>query len=197
VEYNSLFCGKCSYTQADVTQVRSKINWEGIADVAVPYEYGPGISGAILAMKRYRDSRATDYYADKIAAMLSDCNCDIVIPVPMSGREKRKRGYNHAGVLAEALGGKLGVPFESGLLSRKDGTVLQRSLDRGDRFENAQKSYAPGKDFMLAEGKHILLVDDVLTTGATIIACCLCLKSSGAERVSVAAICSTNEKELP
>jgi predicted amidophosphoribosyltransferase len=111
----------------------------------------------------------------------------------MSRRSRRRRGFNHGQVLAQALAHRLGLPCRDGLLTRTGSAALQRTLDREDRFASAQISYAPGKQIKQAAGMRILLVDDVITTGATILACAKLLKTNGAKQISVAAICSTNE----
>jgi ComF family protein len=101
-------------------------------------------------------------------------------PVPLPASRRRERGYNQAELLARALGARLGWPVGASL-SRDDATRRQVRLGRDERRENVRDAFharaAP------ADGHPVLVVDDVLTTGATAAACALALRDSG-ERVT-------------
>lgn len=90
---------------------------------------------------------------------------DVVLPVPMHWRRRLSRGYDHAGVLARAVAGELGLPVGDDLLRIRH-TPPQTSLSRTKRLENVRRAFGLRGGEALA-GANILLVDDVTTTGAT------------------------------
>ncbi len=97
----------------------------------------------------------------------------------------RRRGHNQAETLARALGEKLGTPFLESPLIRMPGRPPQHTLTRAARARNAAGSFAAGRDLPLSG--RILLVDDVVTTGATAHRCAALLLELGAARVDLAA----------
>ena len=111
---------------------------------------------------------------------------DAVIPVPLSGVRRLERGYNQAEAVAVGVAEGLGVGVLPGLLVRTRATERQATLARPARVANVEGAFAlrPGAD---AAGRHVLLVDDVLTTGATAAAAAQALAEGGAV-VSVAAL---------
>lgn len=108
----------------------------------------------------------------------------IIVPVPMHAARLRARGYNQASLLAMAMGEALGLPVHDGLLIRRDAGPPQAGLARTERLRLLSGAFAPGDagGHVLA-GADVLLVDDVLTTGATLEACAACLMPAGAGRV--------------
>lgn len=109
----------------------------------------------------------------------------IIVPVPTTALRLRERGYNQAEVLAEALGRETGRTVICGL-ERTVGASSQIALQPAARLANVAGAFSlvmgAGKDIA---GEHLLLVDDVLTTGATVIACTQALVDGGARCVSV------------
>ncbi len=113
---------------------------------------------------------------------------DVLVPIPLSTQRQRTRGYNQAALLAQSVSRNLGIPSQ-GLLQRTRETDSQTSLGRHDRWENicgAFKESNNSEGKLL--GKNVLLVDDILTSGATAHAASLALKAAGAATVSVAVI---------
>lgn len=106
-----------------------------------------------------------------------------VVPVPLHPRRLRERGFNQAHLLAEVVAACLGIPLLSSVLWRTRATPAQAGLVREARLVNVQGAFA--SDPEMVEGSSILLVDDVLTTGATVEACASALKSAGAKKVTV------------
>jgi ComF family protein len=109
-----------------------------------------------------------------------------VVPVPLSGVRLRERGYNQAALLARAVAERKGWSCEPGMLVRSRATETQTNLHPAERKANVAGAFAvPSGHRVRASGEHILLVDDVWTTGATATACAEALLQAGARVVSV------------
>lgn len=111
---------------------------------------------------------------------------DILVPVPLHWRRLLTRRYNQAALLAQALCRRSGLPFQPGLLVRRRATASQGRKSRNQRKRNVAGAFAvpPGRRALL-RGKRVLLIDDVMTTGATVEACAKTLLRAGAAEVSV------------
>ncbi|TWA71512.1 ComF family protein [Azospirillum brasilense] len=116
------------------------------------------------------------------AELLADA--DLLAPVPLHRLRLFRRRYNQAALLAQAAGRQAGRPVVPDLLVRRRSTPSQGGLDRSGRRRNVKGAFAvrPGLEPRVA-GKRIVLVDDVLTTGATLSECARVLLRAGAERV--------------
>ena len=112
---------------------------------------------------------------------------DLIVPVPLHASRLRKRGYNQSAKFAEGLGYVLGVPWDETISVRKASTKTQTSKTKLERWENVKGVFAVAQSEKIA-GKRILLVDDVITTGATLEACGMHLVSNGCAQLSVACI---------
>lgn len=97
-------------------------------------------------------------------------NIDAIVPLPLYPDKERKRGYNQAAVIAEGMSLKMNVPVISNNVSRIRFTETQTKKHRAERWENVAGSFVVKQPNEL-KGKNILLVDDVITTGATLEAC--------------------------
>ncbi len=116
---------------------------------------------------------------------------DLIIPVPLHEKRQRIRGYNQSDFFAKGLSMSLNIPMHDDVLKRAIQTETQTKKSRYSRYENIKNVFEVSKpDFL--EGKHILLVDDVMTTGATIEACSLKLLEVTGTKISVATIAFTN-----
>jgi len=112
---------------------------------------------------------------------------DIIIPVPLHEKRLRQRGYNQSTCFAEGLALQLNAPVENDNLVRIATTETQTRKSRFARFENMQEVFGvknPGK----LVNKHVLLVDDIITTGSTLEACGTQLLKIDGVKLSVAAI---------
>lgn len=116
---------------------------------------------------------------------------DYLVPVPLHRRRRRQRGYNQSQLLCEAMSDILQVPVVSDNLYRKQFTESQTHKNRDSRFENMQKAFGLRRPEQF-ENRHILLVDDVITTGATTQACYLAMKPISGLRISVASLAITS-----
>lgn len=112
---------------------------------------------------------------------------DVIIPVPLHKNRLRKRGYNQSMCFAEGLSEKMEVPVDENNLVRLKATEMQTHRSRFSRFENMQEVFAPTNPEAL-KNKHILLVDDVVTTGSTLEACGSELLKAEGSKLSIVAI---------
>ncbi|WP_181304798.1 ComF family protein [Rufibacter sp. XAAS-G3-1] len=115
---------------------------------------------------------------------------DVVVPVPLHPSKLRQRGYNQVEGFAQAIAQSLEIPMAADALQRNRLSTTQTAKNRQDRWEAMQQLYAIHQA-QKVKGKHVLLVDDVITTGATIEACAQILLQHGASAVSVASIAYT------
>jgi ComF family protein len=106
---------------------------------------------------------------------------DMVVPVPLGGKRQSKRGYNQAAALAKPLSWSLGLDYKPKALRRIRETASQVGLSKPERRSNVFRAFYADK--VAVAGKRILIVDDVMTTGATLEACAHTLKQANAEKV--------------
>jgi competence protein ComFC len=107
---------------------------------------------------------------------------DLIAPVPLHPSRRRARGYNQSALLATALGRRLGLPARNRLLRRVRDTGTQTHLTAAARLLNVRGAFAVAQP-RAAAGRTVLLVDDVMTTGATLEECARALRKAGAVRV--------------
>ena len=112
---------------------------------------------------------------------------DLVVPVPASGRE---RGYNLPDLLARQLAWALDTPLDCGALQKIRRTGKQEGKNARQRMENVKNAYRAA-DPAAVEGKRVLLVDDVITTGATLSSCAGALRTAGALEVFAVTLAET------
>lgn len=95
---------------------------------------------------------------------------DCIVPVPLSKARLKKRGYNQCEVIAQGISQKTGIPINTNILLRTVNNPTQTRLKKLARWENSKSIFKANHEYDF-QGKHILLLDDVITTGSTIISC--------------------------
>ena len=144
----------------------------------------PPLQDAVHAVK-YEGVRVL---AEPLGEVLATCyrqaqlQPDIIVPVPLHRERQRERGYNQSELLARALSKRVQVQVRTDILARAVRTRSQVGLSAEERQANVAGAFICRGD--AAEGRSILLIDDVMTTGATLESCAQALLSSGATRVS-------------
>ena len=113
-----------------------------------------------------------------------DQRFDVIVPMPLHWRKRWQRGFNQAELLAKEISRRWNVPIERAVRRRR-GTVAQAGLSNAQRRKNVAHVFEARKGKPL-EGKRVLLVDDVFTTGATASSCARVLKRAGAAHVTFA-----------
>jgi ComF family protein len=126
-------------------------------------------------------------FCDKRSERLAGIRADVVAPIPLHWRRRMVHRTNSAAVLAEVLAGTLRAPLAERLLRRSRNTVRQTDVTPSERWNNVRRAFATRAGYHL-NAAHVLLVDDVLTTGATCSEAARALRQAGAARVTVAVI---------
>ncbi len=113
-------------------------------------------------------------------------DADLIVPVPIHRQRRIRRGYNQAELLAEQISLLTGIPMQRNLVLRRKKTKAQKALGRESRRQNLMNAFTvPDPGAELLKGKHVLLVDDIYTTGSTADAVSIRLLEAGAASVSV------------
>jgi ComF family protein len=111
---------------------------------------------------------------------------DALVPVPLHWRRLWARRFNQSAMLAAAISGQTGVPVAAGALKRVKPTTQQVGLSRTERAANVQGAFrVPGDGTGAVTGRRLVLIDDVLTSGATVDGCVRALLRAGAANVDV------------
>jgi len=110
-----------------------------------------------------------------------------IVPIPLHASKLRKRGYNQSAYFGQGLSRAMNIPLREDVLKRERATMTQTGKDRLSRYENVEDVFVCTQ-ISQPLGEHILLVDDVLTTGATIVSATLTLQESFECKVSVATL---------
>jgi len=173
---HDFICYSCSAEKPAFTAARSATRYDGVV-------------GEALRQLKYEQAL---WLAPDLATLLHNCiqaeypghEFDLLVPVPLHHVRKRGRGYNQSTVLAQELGRRLGCKTRPGLLKRIRPTISQTNLTAKDRLSNVTQAFQYRKEEALT-GRKVLLVDDVMTTGATVNACAGALKKGGAVTVHV------------
>lgn len=115
---------------------------------------------------------------------------DVIVPMPLSGKRMRHRGYNQSTLIAQGIAEILKKPVEDGVAIRKLNTATQTGKDRTSRWQTMQHAFTVN-DREALTGKHVLLVDDIVTTGATLEACGEVIAAIPGVKLSVATAAHT------
>lgn len=141
------------------------------------------VSSSIYAFK-YKNRRVYgEVYGREMAKMFRKIirlwEIDVIVPVPLHRKKQKKRGYNQGEILAKEIGFRVGIPVDTTLIKRKKNTVPQKEFTRKERKKNLKNAFeVTGK----VEGKRVLIIDDIYTTGSTIDSISILLKKAGAEK---------------
>jgi ComF family protein len=153
----------------------------------------------IYLMKKKKHTRLTEFSAEQIIpiineeldGLVTDMEQVTVTGVPRGERARRAYGFDHAELLARSVAKKLGIKYERLLCSRLS-SKIQKKLDAGSREKNANISIRLRKNVSL-DGKYVILIDDMVTTGASMAACVSKLMSAGAVGVACFSMASKNK----
>lgn len=186
-----VFCPRCRMAFSEAEHLgeggECELCASGVTQFAAAYSYGfyeDELRGLILLLKyggiRTLAPRMGAWLAD---ALPRDRRFDAIVPVPLHWWRQLRRGFNQSELLAAELGRRTGLPVRAGAMKRERATPKQSLLDNAGRQSNVAGAFRVARPAEVA-GRRILLLDDVLTTGATLNACAAALKKAGATHVS-------------
>lgn len=145
-----------------------------------PYE--DEVREAVAAYKYRGEPWRVTVFAQALVSLLEE-DVTWLVPVPLHKKRKQERGYNQSALLCKALSKLYPVQVANQALIRQVDTPHQVGLSKTERRQNLQNAFAPGPDFNKLTG-HVILVDDVLTTGTTLRSCMTIVHKSKAEKLS-------------
>ncbi|MDR6644596.1 MULTISPECIES: ComF family protein [unclassified Luteibacter] len=194
---NDVCCGRCAVplpvavAECDACRQRER-PW---ADLWVPFVYTWPIDVLEARFKFAGSLVAGRVLADAwLAAGQPPTMPELILPVPLHTSRLRSRGYNQALELARPLGRHLGIPVRHDVLSRVKRTAAQTELDALTRARNVRGAFDVRR---MPPQRHVALLDDVMTTGATLGECAQLLIEAGIPRVDVWALARTPAPGMP
>lgn len=171
---NKAICASCSYEKPRYDMARAYCKYEGVG-------------GDIAVKLKFSDKTHLAPYMAKMMKLAGDGllhKTDIIAPIPLHYSRKLRRKYNQASLLAKNLARISGLEYQPFLLKRTRNTEKQTTLPKSARKKNMRDAFIVRPEYAeKIEGKKILLIDDVMTTGATIEAAAVALKVTGAKKV--------------
>ncbi len=156
-----------------------------------------GVAQKLLHQVKYQNQEKLgialgEWFGHHIKETATQQNIDIIIPIPLHKHKKKRRGYNQSELICKGLSQVLDLPTEPDILHRKVYTSTQTKKGKIDRWINVEDIFEVSDKDRIKD-KHILLVDDVITTGATVESAANQLNDSGAKSISVGCI-ATGQK---
>ena len=172
-------CKNCQTTRPPFTFLRSFA------------EYNGALEKAVKSIKYHSNLGLGLIFAEYLSEMVSNLNWDFdcIVPIPISKEHLRSRGYNQTSVFARPLALMLNKPINENSVIRTKNTLSQVHLTREERFTNLQSAFSVNSATLI--GKKVLVVDDISTTGATLISCSKVLMDSGCNEVFCLTIART------
>jgi ComF family protein len=194
----------CSDCRIDIPLTRNwnerensveQIFWGRIPIVAATsyFFFARGSKYRILLHKLKYSGRADigvvlgSWFGNELAACDIFLDVDFIVPVPLHPKKQKSRGYNQSEKICTGLSAAMNKPVDTKTLVRSEFTNTQTQKNRMERWHNVSNVFEV-KDAEKLKDRHILLVDDVLTTGATLEACCNAIIASVDCRISIATL---------
>ena len=172
-------CGNCINTQHVFNQSKAIFRYTGdMKNAMYRFKY---------ANKRCYGEVFAKHAVKNYGSWIKEANFDVIIPVPMYDKKKRKRGYNQAEVFAKELSKETGVPVENGIVRREIETVAMKQLNRQKRKKNLLNAFILAKN--VVQFRKVLIVDDIYTTGTTMDEVAKTLKDGGVKEVCGLCVC--------
>ncbi|MCK4751287.1 MAG: ComF family protein, partial [Bacteroidales bacterium] len=200
IRYEKVICLKCQY---DLPRTRfdsysdnpvARLFWGRvpIENACSYFRYHKGSRfQALIHDLKYRDRKDIGMEMGRLMGIeFRDsvfAGCDMILPVPLHKRKQSRRGYNQCDPICEGLSSSLGIPFYTDLLERPTKSTSQTNKSRFSRWTNVEGIFRV-KDPKMLYKKHILLADDVVTTGSTLEACANTILVIDGTRVSIATL---------
>jgi ComF family protein len=177
-------CFRCNRSSPTGRTCEGCRKFTQLAGVVVASYYAGPVKELVLKLKFHRLRAVADVAANMVLSALPDAiDADIVTAVPVSAGRYRERGYNQSELLARQVAARLGLPYSSTLA--RTSSAHQLGVDRRTRLEQIKGAFYP---LRALERQRVLVVDDVVTTGATLSEAAAVLTAAGASSVWGAAV---------
>lgn len=186
-------------TYIDVADNRIARRFWGVFPVtaaASAFLYAPGgIMSPVIRKIKYLSQKNLCQYLGEIMALEPQSaavldGADALIPVPLTPQRMRQRGYNQSAELCVGISRLTHLPVIEGVLQRKSFSSSQTQKSGNERAENVRGAFYLSDKQLLA-GKHVVLVDDIMTTGATLLECLMALRDVPDIKISILTLCQT------
>jgi ComF family protein len=178
--YNDVGCDACTHKNNYCLHMRALFVYTGT------------LRHAILRLKQQHNTAFINWLGASMAQAAATLpQFDVVVCVPVAWPTLWRRLYNQAAAIACPIGAQYNVPFYVRALRKNWRYAAQKGLNRTERLQNVRELFAAGRDIAHVQNRHVLLVDDVVTTGATLEACAHILHQHGARSVSALVACYT------
>jgi len=145
------------------------------------FRYDFPVDRIIHALKYGHQLAVAGWLGNKLAARLQADN-QLIIPLPLHADRLRERGFNQSAEIARVIGNQLNLPVDRSSVFRNRATPRQAELPLKERHKNVRGAFECSADL---SGRKVLLIDDVMTTGATVNECARIIKLHGASDISV------------
>jgi ComF family protein len=200
IHAESIFCVKCvssfprtDYHLMNYNPIKDKL--QGIIDLEYSLSFlkyeRKGRARRMLHALKYRNKPEIGYHLAYLYGIelleSSSFDFDIILPIPLHKSKLMLRGYNQSDTIAQGLSDALGIPWSSTAIYRAKANPTQTNKNRLERWRNVDGIFGvlqPDK----IKNKHVLLVDDIITSGATIEACGRALYKAGISKLSIACL---------
>lgn len=154
-----------------------------------------GLMQDLLVQLKYKNNPEVGIYLGELIGKqmqgTSFVEIDAIVPLPLNAKKEFKRGYNQANLIAQGIAKQINKPIINNAVGRKIFTKTQTHEDRISRWENMQNVFEVTNPTLISN-KHILLVDDVVTTGATLEACGTKILAIKGTKLSIACVAYTS-----
>src|SRR6202158_1279603 len=167
--HGAAICSECANEFAASPPVTRQAR-DGTPPIVALGAYSGRLARAIRTIK-FGGRRSAAHWLGTLLGKNLRMPADVVVSVPLHAARLRERGFNQAALVAQAFAETLAIPFIPDALRRTVDTRAQSTLALGRRRENVVRAFAPGPQAALLWDRRVLLVDDVVTSGATLAAC--------------------------
>ncbi len=166
-----ILCGTCDRALARRMSSDRLVHFEGLAVVA-PYEYAYPASALIPLAKSSQSPELLDLFPPAMTEALEEIGLrdfpEVIVPVPLHMTRRRERGFDQAVYLARSVSRALEIPLVTRAIRRRRATPPQKQATLDDRLRSLEDCFTTGKTSSKLAGRRVLLIDDVVTTGATL-----------------------------
>lgn len=178
-------CAACIAREPDFDRARSALSYDDVSrKLVLNFKYGDQLHAAAAFVPWLKRAGAAFLREDAL-----------LVPVPLHRRRLWQRRYNQSALLAQALSAQTGIACQSDLLVRTRHTPPQKGMNARERRKNVRRAFAlRDRCAGMAEGRAVVLIDDVFTSGATLNECAKILKKAGAESVCALTLARVSDR---